>query len=147
MHRLPRALAVAALVGVAPLVHRDSAFHAQASAGARAGATANRWPQDAAADSLVGRAVARRGLQLADSTLLSYTASARGYLAFLAQLGEGVIIPPKVVQSEELALAIAWWQPGRSAQRLVGRRDTTLLPAAVAYYRDRYGVILDNLPD
>ena len=46
-----------------------------------------------------------------------------------------------------LALAIAWWQPGRSAQRLVGRRDTTLLPAAVAYYRDRYGVILDNLPD
>ncbi|MCO4099446.1 MAG: hypothetical protein HEQ38_08610 [Gemmatimonas sp.] len=108
----------------------------------RAGA----W-QSAAADSLVQRAIARRGLQLADSSLLSYRADARGFLAFLAQLGEGVIIPPRVVQSEELALSIAWWQPGRSAQRLVGRRDTTLLPADVGYYRDRYGVVLDNLPD
>ncbi len=120
-----------------------SAPSATLSAQARA---VTRW-QDAAADSLVGRAIARRGLQLADSTLLGYQADARGYLAFLAQLGEGVIIPPKVVQSEELALQIAWWQPGNSAQRLVGRRDTTLLPADVAYYRDRYGVILDNLPD
>ena len=58
-----------------------------------------------------------------------------------------LIIPPKVVQSEELQLSIAWWQPGRSAQRLVGRRDTTLLPADVGYYRDRYSVVLDNLPD
>ncbi|MBL0940992.1 MAG: hypothetical protein IBJ03_19060 [Gemmatimonadaceae bacterium] len=101
----------------------------------------------AGADSLVARAIARRGVQLADSTLLSYTANAHGFLAFLAQLGEGVVIPPRVVQSEELALQIAWWQPGRSAQRLVGRRDTTLLPADVGYYRDRYGVVLDNLPD
>ncbi len=113
-------------------------------ASAPAGAAVWRSP---AADSLVARAIARRGLQLADSTLLSYQADAHGFLAFLAQLGEGVIIPPKVVQSEELALSIAWWQPGRSAQRLVGRRDTTLLPADVSYYRDRYGVVLDNLPD
>lgn len=103
--------------------------------------------QSSAADSLVARAIARRGLQLADSSLLSYTAKAHGFLAFLGQLGEGVLIPPKVIQSEELALTIAWWQPGRSAQRLVGRRDTTLLPANVGYYRDRYGVVLDNLPD
>ena len=103
--------------------------------------------RDTLADSLVRRAIDRRGVQLADSTLLSYTASAHGFLAFLAQLGEGVLIPPKVVQSEELQLSIAWWQPGRSAQRLVGRRDTTLLPADVGYYRDRYSVVLDNLPD
>ncbi|WP_461413506.1 hypothetical protein [Gemmatimonas sp.] len=108
--------------------------------------SADGW-RDAAADSLVTRAIARRGRQLADSTLLSYRANAHGFLAFLAQLGEGVVIPPRVVQSEELALQIAWWQPGRSAQRLVGRRDTTLLPADVGYYRDRYGVVLDNLPD
>jgi hypothetical protein len=133
---VPLLLAGSALVTNVPV-------HAQAQGAGRADV---RW-RDVSADSLVERAIARRGLQLADSTLLSYTASARGYLAFLAQLGEGLIIPPKVVQSEELALAIAWWQPGGSAQRLVGRRDTTLLPAAVAYYRDRYGVILDNLPD
>lgn len=106
----------------------------------------DKWhPADS--DSLVMRAINRRSLQLADSTLLSYQADAHGFLAFLAQFGEGLIIPPKVVQSEELALSIAWWQPGRSAQRLVGRRDTTLLPSAVGYYRDRYAVVLDNLPD
>ncbi len=110
------------------------------------GSTASRW-NDPAADSLIARATERRSLQLADSTLLSYRADAHGFLAFLAQLGEGVIIPPRVVQTEELALTIAWWQPNRSAQQLVGRRDTTLLPANVGYYRDRYGVILDNLPD
>ena len=103
--------------------------------------------RDSIADSLVARAIARRRLQLADSTLLSYHANAHGFLAFLAQLGEGHIIPPRVVQSEELALTISWWQPGRSAQLLVGRRDTTLLPAEVAYYRDRYAVVLDNLSD
>jgi len=103
--------------------------------------------RDTQANTLVTRAIERRGLQFADSSLLSYRATAHGFLAFLAQLGEGVIIPPKVVQSEELALSIAWWQPGRSAQRLIGRRDTTLLPADVGYYRDRYGVVLDNLPD
>ncbi len=98
-------------------------------------------------DSLVDRAIARRATQLADSALLSYHADAHGFLAFLAQLGEGAIIPPRVVQTEELALTIDWWQPGRSTQELVGRRDTTLLPAEVGYYRDRYAVILDNLPD
>lgn len=103
--------------------------------------------KDPAADSLIARAVALRSNQLADSTLLSYHANAHGFLAFLAQLGEGYIIPPKVVQSEELALTVSWWQPGHSAQQLVGRRDTTLLPAQVAYYRDRYAVVLDNLPD
>jgi hypothetical protein len=117
-----------------------------AGAQEKRGASSRPW-NDAGADSLVARATQRRSLQLADSTLVSYRADAHGFLAFLVQLGEGVIIPPKVVQTEELALMIAWWQPNRSAQQLVGRRDTTLLPANVGYYRDRYGVILDNLPD
>ena len=110
------------------------------------GARDTAW-KDASADSLIARAVQLRSRQLADSTLLSYHATAHGFLAFLVQLGEGQIIPPRVVQSEELALSLSWWQPGRSAQQLVGRRDTTLLPADVGYYRDRYAVVLDNLPD
>lgn len=127
----------------APAHQVNAQGHTPSSAPARG----DRAWRDTLADSLVRRAIDRRGVQLADSTLLSYTASAHGFLAFLAQLGEGVLIPPKVVQSEELQLSIAWWQPGRSAQRLVGRRDTTLLPADVGYYRDRYSVVLDNLPD
>jgi hypothetical protein len=128
------AIGFAAIVGGAAEAQRPAA------------ATDSRW-NDPDADSLIARATQRRSLQLADSTLLSYRAEAHGFLAFLAQLGEGVIIPPRVVQTEELALTISWWQPNRSAQQLVGRRDTTLLPANVGYYRDRYGVILDNLPD
>lgn len=102
---------------------------------------------DSIARNQVAKAIERRGIQLADSTLVDYEATARGFLAFLAQLGEDFSDPPRVVQSEELALRVSWWQPGRSAQQLVGRRDTTLLPANVGYYRDRYGVVLDNLPD
>lgn len=102
---------------------------------------------DSVALNYVERAIARRGVQLADSTLVNYQATALGFLAFLAQLGEEFRDPPRVVQSEQLALRVSWWQPGRSAQQLVGRRDTTLLPANVGYYRDRYGVVLDNLPD
>jgi hypothetical protein len=104
------------------------------------------WNDSLAVDG-VTRAIEARGSQLRDSTLGSYQALARGFLAFLAQLGDGFTDPPRVVQTEQLALQVAWWQPGRSAQQLVGRRDTTLLPANVGYYRDRYGVVLDNLPD
>lgn len=137
LRRMVQCATAAALVGPSTLAAQTVvARNAKASA----------W-HDIAADSLIDRATQRRSLQLADSTLLSYRADAHGFLAFLGQLGEGVIIPPKVIQSEELALSISWWQPNRSAQQLVGRRDTTLLPAEVGYYRDRYGVILDNLPD
>lgn len=135
---------VAPIMAGVLLALTPSPTHAQPASPSRS--TVTRW-NDPQADTLVQRAIARRGVQLADSTLLSYSADAHGFLAFLAQLGDGGLIPPKVVQSEELALQVAWWQPGRSAQRLVGRRDTTLLPARVAYYRDRYGVVLDNLPD
>lgn len=121
-----------------------SSTRANAQANTRAPARA--W-NDSTANDLVERATLRRSLQLADSSLLSYRASAHGFLAFLAQIGEGIIIPPRVIQSEELALSVSWWQPNNSAQQLIGRRDTTLLPADVGYYRDRYGVILDNLPD
>lgn len=112
----------------------------------QAPAAARQWG-DSVAREYVTRAMLRRGVQLADSTLVNYEATARGYLAFLAQLGEGFTDPPRVVQTEQLALRVSWWQPGRSAQQLVGRRDTSLLPANVGYYRDRYGVVLDNLPD
>ena len=136
----------AALLATAGALPARAPAQAQSPAQSPSARSSTPW-RNASADSLVTRAIDRRRSQLADSTLLSYTATAHGFLAFLGQLGEGTWIPPKVVQSEELALTIAWWQPGQSAQRLVGRRDTTLLPADVGYYRDRYSVVLDNLPD
>jgi len=140
-------------VGLALLLASPLSAQASASADAdKAQASVRRALQrqpwnDSLAVNNVSRAIERRGTQLTDSSLLDYRATARGFLAFLAQLGEDFSDPPRIVQSEELALRVSWWQPGNSAQQLVGRRDTTLMPASVGYYRDRYGVVLDNLPD
>ncbi len=135
----------AAVLSALLLLHAPVAFAQQAgdSTPMKRGDTWN----DSVALARVASAIDRRGVQLADSTLVDYQATARGFLAFLAQLGEDFADPPRVVQTEQLALRVSWWQPGRSAQQLVGRRDTTLMPASVGYYRDRYGVVLDNLPD
>jgi hypothetical protein len=102
---------------------------------------------DSSAIALARRAIARRMGELADTTLHDWRATARGHLAFLGQIGDGWIETPKLVQTEELALDLAWRRPNQSVQRLVGRRDSLLLPGNVGYYRSRYAVVLNDLPD
>src|SRR5688572_19390621 len=96
---------------------------------------------------LVARATERRAQQLADTGLVDYKASARGYLTFLAQLGEGFPEPPKIVKADELALEVYWRAPDLSKQRIVGRRDTLLLPTDISYHRDHLGIVQNNFPD
>ncbi len=96
---------------------------------------------------IVGRAIERRQRQFADTGLTDYTAQATGYLTFLAQLGEGFPDPPAVVKADQLVTELLWRAPNFSKQRLIGQRDTLLLPARVGYYRDRYGIVQNNLPD
>src|SRR3712207_8598729 len=103
------------LVGCAPAV----VFLASATRVARAQAAfapqpAVRSPQSVwnspRTDSLVRRATELRARQLADTGLVNYRATARGYLTFLAQLGTGELgqqqfpEPPRIVKSDELAL-------------------------------------------
>ncbi len=109
-------------------------------------AVAQRWDEPAVR-ALAERATARRGEQIADTLLHDYTATARGFLTFLAQVGEGFPDPPKIVKADQLAVSIYWRAPDLSKQVLIGRRDTLLLPADVGYYRDRYGIIQNNFPD
>ncbi|MBK8248580.1 MAG: hypothetical protein IPK85_14395 [Gemmatimonadetes bacterium] len=96
---------------------------------------------------LVERATTRRLSQLADSTLVDTRATAHGYLTFLAQLGEGFLLPPKVVRADELALEVYWRAPNLSKQWIVGRRDTLVLPTDIQYHRDHLGIIQNNFPD
>lgn len=96
---------------------------------------------------LAERATTRRAEQIADTLLHDYTATARGFLTFLAQVGEGFPDPPRVVKADELAVRVYWQAPDRSKQVVVGRRDTLLLPADVGYYSDRYGIVQNNFPD
>ena len=110
------------------------------------GAQAPAW-NDARSLELVQRAAARRAEQLADTGLVDYTAQAHGYLTFLAQLGEGFTEPPQVVKADELELEVFWKAPNLSRQRIVGRRDTLLLPTDINYHRDHLGIVQNNFPD
>lgn len=106
---------------------------------------AQQWNEPRALE-LVRLATDRRAQQLADSGLVDYKATAHGYLTFLAQIGVGFVELPKVVKADELALEVYWRAPNHSKQRIIGRRDTTLIPTDIEYHRDHLGIIQNNFP-
>ena len=110
-------------------------------------ATAAQTWNDPRTRALVERATARRAAQLADTALVDYQATAHGYLTFLAQVGEGFPEPPKIVKADELALEVYWRSPDLSKQRIIGRRDTLLLPTDINYHRDHLGIVQNNFPN
>jgi hypothetical protein len=114
-------------------------------AGVPGAARAQQW-NDARTMGLVDIAIARRAAQLADTGLVNFHATAHGSLTFLAQLGEGFPDPPKVVRTDELAVEVYWRAPNESKQRIVGRRDTLLLPTDIQYHRDHLAIVQNNFP-
>jgi hypothetical protein len=96
--------------------------------------------------SLVQSATQRRVEQLADTGLTDFQATAHGYVTFLAQLGEGFLTPPKVIKADELVDEVYWHAPNMSKQRIVGRRDTLLLPTDIRYHMDHLGIVQNNFP-
>jgi hypothetical protein len=107
--------------------------------------SAQTW-NDPRSRALAESATVRRLRQLADTGLKDYKAVAHGYVTFLAQLGEGLTEPPKVVKADELVNEIYWLAPNLSKQRVLGRRDTLLLPTDIAYHRDHLGIVQNNFP-
>jgi len=137
-------LAVLVLAVVCVLTASTAPLHAlQAQSGRESAAAV--W-NDPRTISLVDRAIARRSAQLADSGLADYRAVAHGYLTFLAQLGEGYPDPPQVVRADELAVEVYWRAPNQSKQRVVGRRDTLMLPTDINYHRDHLAIVQNNFP-
>ncbi|HEX5438086.1 MAG TPA: hypothetical protein VFW98_13050 [Gemmatimonadaceae bacterium] len=115
---------------------------------APAPAAAQQW-NDARTRALVARATALRAQQLADTALVDYTATAHGYVTFLAQLGNQagqLTEPPKVVRTDQLALQVYWHAPNLSKQMIIGRRDTLLAPTDIRYHRDHLGIVQNNFP-
>jgi hypothetical protein len=94
--------------------------------------------------SLVHRAVDRRQAVQADSALTSYRARAHGFLFFLAQVGEGLTEPPRLVKADELDVEVYWQAPERSRQVILGWRDGTFLPTDIHYHRDHLGIVTNN---
>jgi hypothetical protein len=102
---------------------------------------------DSTTRALVELATRLRTAQLADTGLTDYRAEAHGYLTFLAQVGQGFVEPPRIVKADELALEVYWHAPNLSKQRIIGRRDTLLLPTDIAYHRDHLGIVQNNFPE
>ena len=102
---------------------------------------------DSTTRALVELATRLRAAQLADTGLTDYRAEAHGYLTFLAQVGQGFTEPPRIVKADELALEVYWHAPNLSKQRIIGRRDTLLLPTDIAYHRDHLGIVQNNFPN
>jgi hypothetical protein len=121
------------------------AIAAAAGSATAQGGGARPWNDSSSLD-LVSRAIVRRTAQLADTGLADYKAVAHGYLTFFAQLGEGFPDPPQVVRADELAVEVYWRAPNQSKQRVVGRRDTLLLPTDINYHRDHLAVVQNNFP-
>lgn len=107
---------------------------------------ANGW-NDSLSIALVRRSAERRRAQLADTALRDYRALARGTLTFLGQLGDVIATPPKVIQATQVATEVYWRAPSLSKQRVIGTRDTTVLPTDNSFYRDRFGIVQNNFPN
>ncbi len=93
---------------------------------------------------LVHRAVERRLAFQADSSLTSYRARAHGFVFFLAQVGEGLTEPPRLVKADELDVEVYWRAPDRSKQVILRWRDGTFLPTDISYHRDHLGIVTNN---
>jgi len=115
-------------------------------AAAQTGGAAGVW-NDPRSRALVELATQRRTEQFADTGLVDYRADARGYVTFLAAFGDGFLETPKVLKTDQLALEVYWHAPNLSKQRIVGRRDTLLLPTDIEYHRDHLGIVQNNFPD
>jgi hypothetical protein len=93
---------------------------------------------------LVRRATEGRLAAQADSSLASYRTRAHGFVFFLAQVGEGLSEPPRLVKADELRVEVYWQAPDRSKQVILGWRDGAFLPTDINYHRDHLGIVTNN---
>jgi hypothetical protein len=108
--------------------------------------SAQRWDSpDALA--LIRRAMDQRAVVEADSMLRSYRTRAHGFVFFLAQVGEGLTEPPRLVKADELDVEVYWQAPNRSKQVVLGWRDGAFLPTDIDYHRDHLGIVTNNFGD
>jgi hypothetical protein len=107
---------------------------------------AQSWNAPAALD-LVRRATGRRLEAQADGSLTSYRSRAHGFVFFLAQVGQGLTEPPRLVKADELRVEVYWRAPDRSKQVILGWRDGAFLPTDINYHRDHLGIVTNNFGD
>jgi hypothetical protein len=106
-------------------------------------AAAQNWNSDSAL-ALARRAIERRTRAAVDTALRDYKAQAHGFLFFLAQFGDGLTEPPRLVKADQLELEVYWKSPQLSKQRVIGWRDRNEMPSGINYHRDHLGIVQNN---
>jgi hypothetical protein len=106
-------------------------------------AAAQDWNSDSAL-ALARRAIERRTRAAVDTALRDYKAQAHGFLFFLAQFGDGLTEPPRLVKADQLELEVYWKSPQLSKQRVIGWRDRNEMPSGINYHRDHLGIVQNN---
>jgi len=102
---------------------------------------------DSAAVALVERGIAARARAEPDSSLRSYRTRAHGFVFFLAQVGQQLQGPPRLIKADELDVEVYWRAPGTSKQVILGWRDGRWLPTDINYHRDHLGIVTSNFGD
>lgn len=86
----------------------------------------------------------RQGL-VQDTTLRSYSSTARGFVYFYLDRGDtGERI---LVKTDQIALEVYWQTPDQFKQRIVGLRDEKSLPTNIQYHLDHLVVVQDEFGD
>ncbi len=114
--------------------------------GATAPLAGQGW-NDSAAVALVQRGIAARARAEPDSSLKSYHTRAHGFVFFLAQVGQQLQGPPRLIKADELDVEVYWRAPGTSKQVILGWRDGRWLPTDINYHRDHLGIVTSNFGD
>jgi hypothetical protein len=96
---------------------------------------------------LVRRAILARQRAEPDSSLTSYRTRAHGFLFFLAQVGQGLQGPPRLIKADELEVEVYWRAPAASKQVILAWRDGRWLPTDINYHRDHLGIVTNNFGD
>ena len=77
----------------------------------------------------------------------SWRARAHGFVFFLAQVGDGLTGPPRLVRADELDVEVYRNAPGPSKQVIRGWRSRSWLPTDIEYHRDHLGIVTDGFGD
>lgn len=109
-------------------------------------AAAQEW-NDPGVRALIERGIAARQRTQPDSTLTSYRTRAHGFVFFLAQAGQGLVQPPRLIKADELDVEVYWQAPATSKQVILGWRDGRWLPTDINYHRDHLGIVTNDFGD
>jgi hypothetical protein len=107
---------------------------------------AQTW-NDSTTLAVIERGIAARKRAEPDSSLISYHTRAHGFVFFMAQAGQGLTGPPRLIKADELDVEVYWRAPATSKQVILGWRDGRWLPTDISYHRDHLGIVTNNFGD